>query len=40
MGVPEDTAEADACKIEHDISEQTFPRLEGMVREGEEEDIT
>ncbi len=27
IGVPEDTAEADACKIEHDISEQTFSKL-------------
>ena len=27
LGVPEDTAEADACKIEHDISEETFDRV-------------
>lgn len=27
LGVPGDIAEADACKIEHDISEQTFDRL-------------
>ena len=27
IGVPEDIAEADACKIEHDISEQTFTKL-------------
>lgn len=27
IGVPEDIAETDACKIEHDISEQTFARL-------------
>ena len=27
IGVPEDVADADACKIEHDISEQTFDRL-------------
>ena len=24
IGVPEYTAESDACKIEHDISEETF----------------
>jgi len=27
LGVSEDIAEADACKIEHDISQQTFDRL-------------
>ena len=27
LGVPEDVAEADACKIEHDISDETFTRL-------------
>ena len=27
IGVPEDIAEADACKIEHDISDQTFDKL-------------
>ena len=27
LGVPEDIAEADACKIEHDISEETFARV-------------
>jgi len=27
LGVPEEIAEADACKIEHDISQETFDRL-------------
>ena len=27
LGVPRDVAEADACRIEHDISQQTFDRI-------------
>ena len=27
LGVPEDIADADACKIEHDISEETYNRV-------------
>ena len=27
LGVPEDMAQTDACKIEHDISEETFERV-------------
>jgi len=27
LGVPQDIAEADACKIEHDISPQTYDRI-------------
>lgn len=27
LGVPEDIAEVDACRIEHDISAQTFEKL-------------
>ena len=27
LGVPQDVAEADACKIEHDISPQTYDRI-------------
>ena len=27
LGVPEDIAEADACKIEHDISAETYDRI-------------
>ena len=27
IGVPADIAEADACRIEHDISEETFARI-------------
>ena len=27
LGVPEDIADADACKIEHDISDETFAAL-------------
>lgn len=27
LGVPADIAEADACRIEHDISDETFDRL-------------
>ena len=31
LGVDEDTAEKDACKIEHDISDITFERISEMV---------
>lgn len=31
LGVDEETAAADACKIEHDVSEQTFARLKEHV---------
>lgn len=27
LGVSEETAEADACKVEHDLSEETFQKL-------------
>lgn len=27
LGVPEDIAEADACRVEHDISEETFLKI-------------
>ena len=27
IGVPEEIADADACKIEHDISQETFDRI-------------
>lgn len=30
IGVSEDTAEADACKIEHDISDETYKQLEEL----------
>ncbi|MBR1875952.1 MAG: metal-dependent transcriptional regulator [Lachnospiraceae bacterium] len=32
LGVDEDTAEKDACKIEHDISDITFERISEMVK--------
>ncbi|MCI8870618.1 MAG: metal-dependent transcriptional regulator [Lawsonibacter sp.] len=32
LGVDEKTAAADACKIEHDISEQTFARLKEHIQ--------
>ena len=33
LGVSEDTAAADACKIEHDLSEETFEKLKAHARE-------
>ena len=32
IGVNEETASADACKIEHDLSEETFGRIKEHVR--------
>ncbi len=32
LGVGEDTASADACKVEHDLSEETFQRIKDHVR--------
>ena len=31
MGVPKDTAESDACRIEHVISDESFDRLKGVL---------
>jgi len=31
LGVREDTASADACKVEHDLSEETFQRIKDHV---------
>lgn len=33
LGVDPETAAADACKIEHDLSDQTFERLKAHIRE-------
>ena len=33
LGVSEDTAAADACKIEHDLSDETFEKLKAHARE-------
>lgn len=33
LGVSEETASADACKIEHDISEETFERIKACTKE-------
>ena len=33
LGVDQETAEADACKIEHDISDESFEAIKNHVRE-------
>ena len=33
LGVDEETAAADACKIEHDMSDKTFDAIKNHVRE-------
>ena len=30
LGVPEETAAADACKIEHDLSQESYERIRAM----------
>lgn len=35
IGVSQENAAADACKIEHDISEETFQRIKERVRSAE-----
>ncbi len=35
MGVSPDVAAADACKVEHDLSEETFGRIEAFVDRSE-----
>jgi Mn-dependent DtxR family transcriptional regulator len=37
IGVSDDTASADACKIEHDISDETFEAIKKIVMEGKKE---
>ena len=34
LGVPDEIAEADACKIEHDISDESFARLREWFERG------
>ena len=34
LGVNEETARRDACKIEHDISEESFAAIRGRMQEG------
>ena len=36
LGVSEKTAEEDACRIEHDLSEETFARIKEHIREKDE----
>ena len=33
IGVDESTAEADACRVEHDLSEETFDAIRRTVEE-------
>ena len=33
LGVSESTAEEDACKMEHDISEETFEKLKTLIQD-------
>ena len=33
LGVSEETAAADACKMEHDLSDETFEKIKAHVRE-------
>ena len=35
MGVSPETAAADACKVEHDVSEETFSRIQQFVEQHE-----
>ncbi|MDR1419856.1 MAG: MarR family transcriptional regulator [Treponema sp.] len=35
VGVSPETAEADACKMEHLLSEETFKKMKAMLRRGE-----
>lgn len=37
MGVSEETARKDACKIEHDISDETFEAIKKHIQRGEEQ---
>ena len=32
LGVPEETASADACKVEHDLSPETFEKIKAHIR--------
>ena len=32
IGVPEDIAADDACKVEHVISEETFAAIKGLIK--------
>ena len=35
MGVSPENAAADACKVEHDLSEETFSKIEAFVSHGQ-----
>lgn len=35
MGVSEETAAEDACRVEHDLSQETFERIRAFVRQNE-----
>lgn len=36
MGVPKEVAAEDACRVEHDLSQETFERIRDYVRRNEE----
>ena len=36
MGVPQEIAAEDACRVEHDLSQETFERIRDYVRRNEE----
>ena len=36
MGVPHEIAAEDACRVEHDLSQETFERIRDFVRRNEE----
>ena len=36
MGVPQDVAAEDACRVEHDLSQETFEQIRDFVRRSEE----
>ena len=37
LGVSSENAAADACKMEHDLSEETFTRIKAFIREHEKQ---
>ena len=36
MGVPQEIAAEDACRVEHDLSQETFERIRDFIRRNEE----
>ena len=37
LGVSPENAQADACKVEHDLSEETFSKIEAFIRQRQQE---